>query len=261
MATEQANYSLREDVRAYWSERSKTFDLSFGHRIEVGPEFNAWAEVISAAIGQRPQRVLELACGTGEVTAVLLALGHTVTALDFAEPMLERARTKHASNRRAAFRLADAEMTMEPDNQYDAVVCRHLVWTLLDPARALADWLRVLKPGGSLFIMDGNWSQPTRLGAWAQRAIAVLDRFNPPARVVSEEMSARHAEIVTGLPFRDGLTYGQLSALVSGAGFGDVARMSLRPVQSAQRRVGTLRDALTTLRNEQFILRAIKPAL
>jgi SAM-dependent methyltransferase len=77
------NHDLKEDIREYWSKRSATFDVAFGHRIPPGPELDAWAGAVRDAIGPEPQRVLELACGTGEVTNVLLSLGHDVTALDF----------------------------------------------------------------------------------------------------------------------------------------------------------------------------------
>ena len=38
----------------------------------------------------------------------------------------------------------------------NAVVSRNLVWNLEDPEAAYKEWLRVLKPGGKLFVFDGN---------------------------------------------------------------------------------------------------------
>jgi ubiquinone/menaquinone biosynthesis C-methylase UbiE len=171
-----SNSHLKEDIRDYWSRRSETFDLAFGHRIPEGSEFDAWAAAIRENLGPEPRRVLELACGTGEVTRLLLSLGHEVTALDFSEAMLAVAREKHAGAKRLRFLLADAENPMEPDETYDAIVCRHLVWTLTTPAAAFSEWYRMLKPGGILLFFDGDWAAPTRLGRWAGRAIAVLDK-------------------------------------------------------------------------------------
>lgn len=74
-----ANRDLVEDIRDYWSRRSETFDLSFGHAIAPEPEAAAWAEPMRAHLGPPPARVLELACGTGEVTRVFHDLGHDVT--------------------------------------------------------------------------------------------------------------------------------------------------------------------------------------
>lgn len=155
--TGPSNYGLKEDIRDYWSRRSETFDLAFGHRIPKGPEFAAWQSAIRSHLGAQPLRVLELACGTGEVTHVLLSLGHQVAALDFSEAMLETARRKHAARgNQVRFVLGDAENSREPDDVYDAVVCRHLVWTLTEPAAALADWLRVLKTGASCWSSMEN---------------------------------------------------------------------------------------------------------
>ena len=62
------NFDLKEEIRDYWSKRSETFDLAFGHRIAPGPEADAWQKPIRDALGPELKRVLELACGTGEVT-------------------------------------------------------------------------------------------------------------------------------------------------------------------------------------------------
>lgn len=79
-ARDGANWSLKEEVREHWSLRAATFDAQHGHRI---------------------------ASGTGEVTRALRAAGHRVTGVDFAEPMVARARAKHGSA--AEILLADLE--------------------------------------------------------------------------------------------------------------------------------------------------------
>ena len=156
-APSRGNFDLKEEIRAYWGERSKTYDLSAGHRIAEGAEAAAWAEEFRQRLGDAPLNVLELGCGTGEITGVLHGLGHHVTALDFSEAMLARARSKHAGKPRLHFVLADAGNTMEPDGHFDAVVCRNLVWTLTEPMAAFGEWRRVLKPGE-------RWSFSTATG-------------------------------------------------------------------------------------------------
>lgn len=253
------NHDLKEDIREYWSRRSATFDLAFGHRIPPGPELDAWAAAMRAAIGPAPQRVLELACGTGEVTNVLLSLGHEVTALDFSEAMLGVARTKHAGNARVRFILADAERTMEPDEAYDAVICRHLVWTLTEPERALADWFRVLKPGGRLLVFDGDWTKPTHIGRLADFAVRLIERFIGHDPYYDGPMSEKHADIMTRLPFSDGLTAEGLEPLVAAAGFADIRFPSHRPIAVAQRRNADLRNRLRTRFYRRFVLIASRP--
>ena len=255
------NHDLKEDIRGYWSKRSSTFDLAFGHRIPPGPELQAWATAVREVIGPKPLKVLELACGTGEVTNVLLSLGHEVTALDFSEAMLGVARTKHAGNARIRFVLADAERTMEPDEAYDAVICRHLVWTLTEPEVALADWFRVLKPGGKLLVFDGDWTKPTRVGRLASCAVSLIERFVGHDPYYDGAMSENHADIMRRLPFSEGLTADRLEPLVREAGFVDITFPSHQSISKAQRRTADLRNRLRTFFYRRFILTASRPPI
>lgn len=250
--TDGGNYDLKEEVRAYWSERSRTYDLSAGHRIAPGAEAAAWAREIRERLGDRPLRVLELACGTGEVTGVLHALGHDVTALDFSEDMLSRAKAKHAGKARLRFTLAAAEATMEPDGAFDAVVCRHLVWTLTNPMAAFAEWRRVLKPGGILLVFDGNWAHPTGKGRFAREAVAFLDRWLGDDGTHHAGMPEHHDAIMSRLPFGDGLKPEGLSASLVRAGFGGCESFSLSRVAAAQRSGAPVRDRLRTFVYARF---------
>ncbi|RVN37786.1 class I SAM-dependent methyltransferase [Sinorhizobium meliloti] len=254
------NHDLKEDIREYWSKRSQTFDLAFGHRIPPGPELDAWAAAMRDALGARPLKVLELACGTGEVTNVLLSLGHEVTALDFSEAMLAVARRKHAGNDRVRFILADAERTMEPDETYDAVVCRHLVWTLTEPEQAFAEWFRLLKPGGRLLVFDGDWSKPTPLGRLASIAVAALEQIIGHDPHYDGAMSERHATIMERLPFGDGLTVERLLPFIEEAGFENIELPSRRPIAAAQRRNADLRNRLRTFFYRRFFLVCSRPS-
>lgn len=253
-----ANHQLRDEIREYWSRRSETFDLAFGHRIAPGVEADAWAQPMRDHLGPTPLRVLELACGTGEVTRLVHDLGHDVTALDFSEAMLAVARAKHAGKPRLRFLLADAGQTMEPSASYDAILCRHLVWTLTEPETAFADWFRLLRPGGRLLIYDGNWVQPSRHGRWAARALALWDRLSPDPNY-DGALGPRHAAIMRQLPFAEGLTAARLTPMLTEAGFVQVTTHSHSAIARAQRRVNGLRNRLRTRVYDRFILTARKP--
>ncbi|NKN35287.1 class I SAM-dependent methyltransferase [Agrobacterium sp. a22-2] len=252
------NFHLKEEIRDYWSKRSETFDLAFGHRIPPGPEFAAWQRPIREQLGTAPLKVLELACGTGEVTRLIHDLGHDVTALDFSEAMLAVARTKHAGKDRLRFVLADAEDTREPAGVYDAIVCRHLVWTLTAPEEAFREWHRLLKPGGKLLVFDGDWAKPTRLGRLASFLIRQLDRIIGPDNHYDGALSDRHAGIMRELPFGHGLTSDRLEPMLKQAGFGHTVRLSHAPIAAAQRRTANLRNRLRTLVYRRFILCAAR---
>lgn len=253
-----ANHDLAEEIRAYWSKRSETFDLAFGHHIAPGPEAAAWAEPMRL-LGPAPLKVLELACGTGEVTRLVHDLGHEVTALDFAEPMLAVARAKHEGKPRLRFLHADAQRTMEPDASYDAILCRHLVWTLTEPEAAFADWFRILRPGGRLLVYDGDWTKPAPWGRLAAWVLARWERIAPDA-YYDGALSDRHAGIMRRLPFSEGLTFDRLAPLLQAAGFAGIRELPHGPIARAQRATQGLRNRLRTRVYRRFILIAEKPA-
>jgi len=254
-----ANFDLRDEIHEYWSRRSETFDLAFGHHISPGHEADAWAAPVREELGAGSRRILELACGTGEVTRLLHDLGHDVTALDFSEAMLAKARAKHAGKSCLRFLNADAGQTMEPDNAYDAIVCRHLVWTLTEPASAFADWLRILRPDGKLIVYDGDWTKPKPSGAWVARVLALWERLAPDP-YYDAAMSEKHAAIMQRLPFSEGLTFASLSPLLADAGFVSIRERSHKSIARAQRCGQSLRNRLRTLVYRRFVLVAEKPA-
>lgn len=253
----RSNFDVKEQIREYWSRRSETFDQSPAHGIHSRRELAAWKRLIgSSAEGIRGGRVLELASGTGEFTRVLRALGCKVEGLDLSEAMIERASRKHGSDVR--FYLGDAENTMLPDGCYDAVVCRHLVWTLLAPEDAFRDWLRVLKPGGRLVIVDGNWQHQALAAKVAAQVAKLWDRIVP--RTVLHDAAA-HRLIEDQLYFREGLLPGRLAGMVRDAGFTEVRVGPLRGILASQLRTAGWRDRLGLLQSlgRSFMLTARRP--
>lgn len=150
------NYTLKDEIRAYWSDRAAAFDQSASHTIEDRYGMPEWHRLVRTALDVGPveslegHRALDSACGTGEISRVLTSLHADVTAVDFSETMLEIARAKpDGQNWRDV--LADAETLHSlADDCFDVAVTRHLAWSLTDPTIAYAEWRRVLKPGGRL---------------------------------------------------------------------------------------------------------------
>lgn len=94
---------------------------------------------------------LDAACGTGRVAAYLAGRGHRVCGVDSSSDMLERARHRVPQ---AEFLLGDLSSLPVPDEAVDLVVCS-LALThvpVLDPV--LAEFARVLRPGGHVVIAD-----------------------------------------------------------------------------------------------------------
>ncbi len=95
-------------------------------------------------------RVLELAAGTGIVTAELVRLpGVEVTATDLNPGMVAYGAARVPA---ATWRAADALALDEADGAYDAVVCQFGVMFFPDRVRGMAEARRVLRPGGVLVV-------------------------------------------------------------------------------------------------------------
>jgi len=106
------------------------------------------------------ERVLDLGCGTGVLTGVLLErLGPraAIEAVDLAPAMLERARAKH-SDRRVRFHQAEASCVPLPPGSVDRVLC-YAAWPHFEDPDGVAHELhRLLRPGGALHVwhLDGR---------------------------------------------------------------------------------------------------------
>jgi ubiquinone/menaquinone biosynthesis C-methylase UbiE len=129
-------------------------------------------EAIFARHPLRDSAVLDVGCGTGEITA-RLAEGYphaTFVGIDLEEPHLARARERCAAfGARVRFEVGDAMAMAFADATFDYVVCRHLIQAVPDPARVLAEIHRVLRPGGRMHLIAEDygmlWCSPTALDA------------------------------------------------------------------------------------------------
>ena len=254
------NRSLKDEIAEYWAARAASFDSSPGHGIGSGDERRAWLGLLADRLGpMRDRKVLELASGTGEFTGVLADTGAVVTGIDLCEAMLARARPKlAAAGREARLFLGDAEDTREPGGSYDAVVCRHLVWTLPEPQRAVSDWFRVLGPGGRLLLIDGDWVRLPFFGRLRRAAGWALMRL---LRRTAETVDwAAHERIMAQVHFRDGLQPEPLAAMLRAAGFIAIETGSIGPIRRAQRRAAPFPRSLTIGVYDDFWITATKPA-
>jgi SAM-dependent methyltransferase len=106
-------------------------------------------------------RVLDIGCGTGELECRLALLFDDATflGLDVEAAHLERARTQCAANRaRVSFEIGDALALPHPAGQFDLVISRHVLQALPDAPRAVAEMVRVTKPGGRLHLLAEDYS-------------------------------------------------------------------------------------------------------
>lgn len=256
-----SNYGLKDEICDYWSGRAATFDASVSHRIEDRHGLPEWHRLVRAACVLSPEgdltgwRVLDIACGTGEVSRVLTSLGASVTGLDFSETMLRLARAKLAGKDWQPV-LSDAEAMIQlNDESFDLAITRHLAWTLTDPLAAYGEWFRVLKPGGRLLVVDGNFRAPK--GPWQQLRNWIADRLSSPPEPQADR--ARHEAILDRLPYGDGLDAGRLARDLQSAGFDIAGQVPVSPLYGRGMRGHRFADRLRQSARGRFALVAVRP--
>ncbi len=115
-------------------------------------------EIISKSLDKNMQ-VLELACGTGQLTFPLCRKVARWKATDFLEKMIEEAKVR-ASNLPVTFTVQDATNLPYDDGKFDTVVIVNALHIMPNPDKALAEIRRVLRKGGLLiaptFVYDGK---------------------------------------------------------------------------------------------------------
>ncbi|GEO24242.1 SAM-dependent methyltransferase [Alicyclobacillus acidoterrestris] len=160
MATD-SSCQVKQLVQQHWDGRAKTFDEKSHHGLHSEEQHRAWISVLTDLVGDKQAlQVLDVGCGTGFLSLLFAELGHQVTGVDMSEQMLMQAKQKaRHSDLSVDFRLGDAEALEDEDARYDLVIERHIIWTLPNPEKAVREWLRVLKPGGSLALIEGAWGQ------------------------------------------------------------------------------------------------------
>ena len=221
---------VKQQVAAHWDRRASHFDEDFGHSIRTPAERAAWDRILDlvsparqhlTAMGRQGSRTLDAldaGCGTGFLTFELTARGHHVVGVDFAPAMIAEARRK-ATERSLSIRFeeGDAEQLPFTAASFDLVVSRHVLWTLPHPEAAIDEWIRVLRPGGRLVVVDGQ-----------------LDAGAAPPSSENARTSAEYAAVGDQLPFLGGRSREEIETLLKAHGLVDVGSDPLLDLVAAQ---------------------------
>ncbi|HEV3219093.1 MAG TPA: class I SAM-dependent methyltransferase [Candidatus Acidoferrales bacterium] len=121
------------------------------------------------------QRVLDVACGTGVVAVTAARIGAKVSAIDLTPELLERAReNSQIAGVEVDWREGDAEKLPFGDAAFDVVLSQFGHMFAPRPALAVAEMLRVLKPGGTLAF--STWPPELMTG----RMFRLVASYMPP---------------------------------------------------------------------------------
>ncbi|MFF2508568.1 class I SAM-dependent methyltransferase [Streptomyces sp. NPDC058067] len=156
-----------------WDAEAARFDDEPDHGLRDPAVRGAWAARLRDWLPERPSDILDLGCGTGSLSLVATDQGHRVTAVDLSPAMAGLARAKLAG-RAAEVLVGDASAPPVGGRTFDAVLVRHVAWTLPDLDGALAHWLSLLRPGGRLVLVEGVWGTLSPVGTPAARLTGAL---------------------------------------------------------------------------------------
>lgn len=146
---------IHDELRRWWDTDAATYDRAPTHGMASPTERAAWTAALQRHLPEPPARVLDVGAGTGFLSLALARLGFAVTALDLSGGMLEQL-TASAERDGVTVATVQGPADRPPGGPFDAVVERHLLWTLPDPAAALEAW-RAVAPEGRLVVLEGLW--------------------------------------------------------------------------------------------------------
>ncbi|MFZ5738099.1 MAG: class I SAM-dependent methyltransferase [Pseudomonadota bacterium] len=165
-----ANDIDRAGVAKAYARWAPIYDLVFGKVFDSGRQSTI---AVADAIGGR---VLDVGVGTG-LSLSDYSKTTRLCGVDISEPMLrkahERVRTLNLTNV-DVLAVMDAKNLAFPENHFDAVVAQYVITAVPDPEATLDDFVRVLKPGGELILVNhiGAESGPRKLFELAFSPIA-----------------------------------------------------------------------------------------
>ena len=138
-------------------------------------------DLLALAALRAGDRVLEIGCGTGQITVPLAARGLRITALEPGPDLAAIARARLTPYPDAAVmqhRFEDYQLPAEP---FDVVVSA-TAFHWVDPAIRVSKAVAALTPGGFLAIIDTHWGVGTQRDAFAARSQYCYERWEPDAQ-------------------------------------------------------------------------------
>ena len=133
----------------FWSKISGVYDLV--ENIYNG-KANARTTGYVASLMDKDDKVLECACGTGMFSVKIAPCVNALTATDFADGMLKRAKKKCSKFSNVLIESGDITALKYEDNSFDKAVAANVIHLLDDPKKAIDELKRVVKPGGTIVI-------------------------------------------------------------------------------------------------------------
>ena len=166
-----------EGVRGMFDRIAPVYDVM--NRVMTAGLDQRWRRKTVRAVVRPGDRVLDAACGTGDLAIIAAKHGATVTGLDFSEQMLVRARRKAPE-----LEWVHGDLLALPfaEDSFDAATVGFGIRNVADLKGGIDELRRVLKPGGRLAILEITRPRgPLRIfySLWFDRIVPVLGKVLP----------------------------------------------------------------------------------
>ena len=149
----------KENVREMFDNIAPTYD-KLNHVLSMNVDKLWRRHALKEIVDGSAQRILDVACGTGDSTisiAKAAGEGSTVTGVDISEGMMalvEGKAEKAGVRERIVLQVADGEALPYEEGAFDRVTCAFGIRNFEHKDKGLAEFLRVLKPGGKAVILE-----------------------------------------------------------------------------------------------------------
>ena len=140
---------MLEEALMFWCKISGVYDLV--ENIYNGKANERTTDYV-ASLMDKDDKVLECACGTGMFSVKIAPCVNALTATDFADGMLKRAKKKCSKFSNVLIESGDITALKYEDNSFDKAVAANVIHLLDDPKKAIDELKRVVKPGGTIVI-------------------------------------------------------------------------------------------------------------
>lgn len=196
---------IKNQVREVWNHHAPNYDQKH-NQFE---DRKIWKQILVDQIGDdKQQKVLDIGTGTGFLAELAAEAGYHSTGIDLAERMIEQAKQRAIKQGlKITYLIGDWNQLSCDDASFDVIVNRCIMWTIFAPEKTLAEWRRVLKPGGRILCFC-------------------------PQNTNNEQPNHYHENIETKLPLRNA-DIDQLSQVLKENNFNQIEKIKLNNLKSA----------------------------
>ena len=178
---------VTDQTKEIWDAQAASFDEQPDHGLKDPSVRAAWSDLLLPLMPPVPASVVDLGCGTGSLAVLLAQAGYAVHGVDLSSRMLAVAKNK-AEGAGVSVELREGDAADPPcsPSTYDVVLVRHVLWAMPDPSGALDRWVRLLKPGGRLVLVEGRWFTGAGISAEECRRLVLARRADATVSLLDD---------------------------------------------------------------------------